>query len=95
MKSRIKVDDRWQGESWNWFGLSYASWLVISRLQLQSMPVKWQKKFFNMVQEMEETVEAPYPDDISLTVSWKRNNKFVPMDIPSYRHNILPLKKHE
>lgn len=32
-------------DSWDWFGLSYASWLVVPRIALQSMPEKWQNKF--------------------------------------------------
>jgi len=87
-----KVDDRWSGDSWEYFGLSYAHWLVLPRLMLQSMPVKWQKKFFAMVSEMYERLEQPYPKDVELVVSMKRHNKFVKNDLPEYRHNILKLK---
>lgn len=37
-----------------WFGLSYASYLVLPRSILQSAPVEWQKKFVDCLEELGE-----------------------------------------
>lgn len=85
-------DNRWEGKSWEWFSLSYASWLTIPRIVLQSMPVEWQEKFFSLLDEIENTIEVPEYAKKSTTVSLKENGKFIKSNIPSYRHNLLNLK---
>jgi hypothetical protein len=42
------------------FELSYASYLVLPRSVLQSMPVKWQKQFVKLMNEAEELI-GEYP----------------------------------
>jgi hypothetical protein len=37
-----------------WFGLTYSSYLVLPRSVLQSTPVKWQRKFVKLLEELEE-----------------------------------------
>ena len=81
-------------DSWLYFGLSYASWLVIPRIALQSMPLKWQHKFFALVEELFESIEFPEGyHDLSFVVTAKKNNKFVRHILPHYKHNDLPLLK--
>lgn len=38
-----------------WFGLSYASYLVLQRTVLQSMPQEWQRKFVALLEELDST----------------------------------------
>lgn len=38
-----------------WFGLSYAQYLTIPRSVLQSMPLEWQYKFVELLEELDET----------------------------------------
>ena len=38
----------------NWFGLTYANYLVLPRSILQSMDAEWQKKMVNLLNEMED-----------------------------------------
>ena len=38
----------------NWFGLTYASYLVIQRSVLQSLPIPLQRQFVKCLNEMEE-----------------------------------------
>jgi hypothetical protein len=38
----------------DFFGLTYASYLVIPRTALQSMHVQWQRKFVGMIHQIEE-----------------------------------------
>lgn len=81
-----------EGESWNYFGLSYASWLVLPRVALQSMPAEWQSQFFALVREMEETIE--YPDGYTgvFAVTMKEGGRYAKHALPPYRHHSL-LKK--
>lgn len=80
-------------DSWDYFGLSRASWLVLPRVALQSMPLEWQEKFFALVREMEETIEYPegYSGEFSVTMT--REGKFAKGCLPPYRHHTLPTKE--
>jgi hypothetical protein len=89
----MKIDNRLNGTSWEWFGLSYASWLTIPRIVLQSMPIKWQEKFFGLLDEIEGTIELPEEAKMDTVVNLKKNGKFVRSKLPPYRHNMLKLKK--
>ena len=42
----------------DWFSLTYASYLVLPRVLLQSMPPKWQKVFVAHLDQLEDA----YPD---------------------------------
>ncbi len=47
----------------NWFELSYASYLVLPRTLLQSMPLQWQEDFVAHLEEMERLLpDWPGPD---------------------------------
>lgn len=77
-------------DSWGWFGLSYASWLVVPRIALQSMPEGWQHQFFGMLNELEEELEHPEGyKDLEFTVRLRKYGKFVKSPYPPYRHNVL------
>lgn len=41
----------------NWFALSYAQYLTIPRSVLQSMPVKWQGRFVNCLNELDRLID--------------------------------------
>lgn len=38
-----------------WFGLTYASYLVVPRSVLQSMPADWQDRFVHLLGELDDT----------------------------------------
>ncbi len=82
-----------EGESWEYFGLSYASWLVLPRIALQSMPAPWQAQFFALVREMEDTLAYPPGYTGEFTVSMRDGKKFVKNVFPHYRHHVLPKKE--
>ena len=46
-------DERVNGPVWNWFGLTYANFLVVHRAQLQSMPVEWQQRLVELLEELQ------------------------------------------
>jgi hypothetical protein len=47
-----------------YFGLSYASYLVLPRVMLQSMPEEWQRGFVRMLEELGDAVSATDPDGV-------------------------------
>lgn len=42
-------------ELWNWFGLSYASFLTIPRVLMHQMSDEWQSEMCRLLQEYDET----------------------------------------
>lgn len=81
-------------DAWDWFGLSYADWLTIPRVALQSMPEAWQNKFFELLDRMFESLEFPKGyDELKFVVTAKKGNRFVRHILPHYKHNDLPMKR--
>ena len=39
---------------WDWFELTYAQYLTVPRLVMQSMPLRWQRKMVRLLREMDE-----------------------------------------
>lgn len=59
------------------FGLSYASYLVLPRSILQSMPTKWQKDFVALLDELEDTCAKYGIETPDYTVHARKNGKFI------------------
>ena len=73
---------------WDWFGLSYASFLVLPRVLMHQMPPEWQSQMVKLLRECDETFNTS-PAFHSVIVSAKdKNNRFVKMPeyILNYRH---------
>lgn len=71
---------------WNWFGLSYASWLTMPRVVMHEMPDEWQDKMAALLEEWDETWDSssmPQP-----FVMARKGNKFTrwPDWLLRYRH---------
>ena len=74
------------------FGLAYASYLVLPRVLLQSMPVRWQRRFVKMVRELETAFQhVERPQDY--WVRTREGNRFVPETLPPYRHGYVEPRK--
>lgn len=58
----------------SWFGLTYASWLTLPRLSLQEMPLDWQARFVELLNEGER-LGLQVPD--GLVVQRQIGGKFV------------------
>jgi len=57
----------------SWFGLTYASYLVVPRSVLQSMPDEWQHKFVDLLDELGETDwYKKLPDDSEYKVELRK-----------------------
>ena len=48
----------------NWFGLTYANYLVLPRSILQSMDAEWQKKMVNLLNDLEDKMREEYLQDM-------------------------------
>lgn len=57
-----------------WFGLSYASYLVIPRAVLQSMPHDWQSRLISLMDELNETIDW-MPDDYEYEIGMLDENR--------------------
>lgn len=76
------IQPRNSGELWDWFGLSYASFLVLPRVLMHEMPIEWQDKMAALLHEYDETFDTSSVCH-SVTVSAKdKNNRFV--KLPEY-----------
>ena len=69
-----------------WFGLTYASYLVVPRSVLQEMPVEWQEKLVALMEELQDSVDQEKVDD-NYTVSLRRpDGRFAKDPLCQYRH---------
>lgn len=67
------------------FGLSYANYLVLHRSALQSMPAEWQRKFVDLVEELNDEIVWPDSEVQSFAVSARGSGgKFVRDPVPHY-----------
>lgn len=77
-----------------WFGLTYANYLVIPRVALQSMPPEWQRNFVKLVNEIEETLpdySEMIPDCYQVQCK-DYDGKFVKDKFPHYQRGRARLK---
>jgi hypothetical protein len=79
------------------FGLSYASYLVMNRTVLQSMPIEWQERFVACLEEVEEAFghlgQPPY--EVRCRAE---DGRFVADPIPNYqrgRARLTPASSKE
>ena len=78
----------------DWFELSYAQYLTIPRSVLQSMPVEWQKKFVDCLNELDATIDWR-PEAGSYWVKLKDDNgKYVHDPLMDYQRGrrLIPHK---
>lgn len=74
----------YHGPVWDAFGLTHASYLVVPRRTLQSMPLEWQQQFVALTDEAQAHLPAEaFPD---YTVRRQDNSKFVADPLCDYRH---------
>ena len=83
-----------------WFGLTYASYLVMPRSVLQSMPQEWQQRFVQCLREIEETIDweslPPMPSNYVVMLKDHVTGKWLTQDDPYRQYERgrrqLPLK---
>ena len=77
-----------------WFELSYAQFLTVPRLVLESMPMAWQKEMAKLLEEMDNTFDWR-PEEGRYWVKLRNEKgKFCDAPLWDYRHgNIEHLRK--
>lgn len=92
-----QADDGWylrlSGPIHKWFGLTRSNYVVLPRVLLQSMPVKWQKVFVEHLDSMGDTFDYVERPD-SLQINAKEKNKYVKNPIPHYKHKPVITKEN-
>lgn len=62
---------------WEWFGLSYASFIVLPRVVAHSMPDDWQARMAKLLEEYEDAFPGVHGADMpSPKVMASKGNKF-------------------
>ncbi len=67
----------------NWFGLTYASYLVLPRVLMQEMPSEWQAKMVVLLNEAQEAWEH---DDNYTVYLRDKNGKFKEDPLRKYKY---------
>ena len=80
MEQKTIISD--DGEIHRFFALSYAQYLVLPRTVLQSMPLEWQEKFVNMVEEIGEKFPDYQPIDTTYHVQLRDDKTGLFIDDP-------------
>ena len=80
----------------DWFELSYAQYLTVPRLVMESMPYEWQKKMTDLLQEMDKTFDWR-PEEGRYWVRLRDNNgQFSFAPLADYRRgSIEHLRKRD
>src|SRR5487761_193458 len=64
--------ERTSGPVHGWFGLTYANFAVIHRARLQSMPLEWQQRYVDLMEELSAAYDGqPDPEFEVTTVRWE------------------------
>lgn len=74
---------------WAWFGLSYASFLILPRSFLHEMPDEWQGRLVDLLREFGTTFSnIPGEYEFEYHVSVRKEGKYVPCPefLKNYRH---------
>ena len=79
------------GKLWDWFGLSYASFLVLPRVLMHEMPIEWQDKMAALLNEYDETFDTSSVCHSVAVRAKDKNNRFMKMPkyILNYRHSDM------
>jgi hypothetical protein len=81
------------GPMHEWFGLTYSSYLVLQRSLIQEMPIEWQARLRDLLDEMEETF-----DSVQILGAFRVNavdekGRFVKDPLLDYRRGPSPPRK--
>ena len=76
----------YQDRLWDWFGLSYASYLVIPRSMLCDMPVEWQNKLTDLLEELSDTFDRVPIKGTYFVYIRDEKGKFMEDPLKHYRH---------
>lgn len=83
-----------QEPMWDWFELSYSSYLVLPRSLLCGMPVEWQRRMVGLLEEMRGTYDGDALVNRYTVHARGPGNRYVMDPWREYRHPPpLPYRK--
>ena len=68
------------------FGLSHASWFIVPRVVLEAMPIDWQQRFIDLIDQLNEKYD--WEPDLIISVNFRdANGRFyeIPECFNNYR----------
>lgn len=86
--------EAYDGPMWNWFELTYSSYLVIPRALLCGMPLAWQEKMVALLNECREVYDTDQMRDRYTVKLRDERGRFVRDELANYRHpQALPYRQ--
>lgn len=82
----------------DYFGLTYAQYLVLPRTALQSMPVEWQERFIKCLEQLDANIDwRPEQGQYWVTLR-AQDGKYLPIDLDPLMdyergRRMVPLKE--
>lgn len=81
-----------------WFELSHAQYLTIPRSVLETMPMRWQVAFVEMLKELDRTIDWRPDHGRQYFVTLEEiddyeNNRVIPDGLAEYRHPCDEIRK--
>ena len=73
----------------DWFELSYAQFLTVPRLAMESMSLKWQYKMAKLLQEMDDTFDWRPKEGRYWVRLRDANGRFCNAPLANYRHGSI------
>lgn len=89
LRAEIESQAAWvrrDGPVHAWFGLTYAGWLTVPRIALQVMPLSWQQRFVDLMEEANELVEVAMPQQVIVSGKDSRGRFVSIRKLSNYRH---------
>lgn len=71
-----------------WFGLTYASYLVLPRVVMESMSLEWQKKMVELLEEIGDKRGQYLDGDYAVQLRNKKG-QFTYDPLREYRHPVI------
>jgi len=88
------LTDFGDGPIHNFFGLSYASYFVVPRVVLQSMPHDWQERFVALLHECGDKLGHHYGDN-DYRVHMRKDGLWAKDDLADYQRGRRRLERKE
>jgi hypothetical protein len=73
----------------SWFELSYAQFLTVPRLVMESMPAEWQCKMAELLQEMDDTFDWRPKEGRYWVKLRTRMGRYADAPLSDYRHGDI------
>jgi hypothetical protein len=79
----------------DWFELSYAQFLTVPRLVMESMPLEWQRKMADLLTEMDGTFDWRPPEGRYWVKLKGSDGRYTDAPLDDYRHGSVEYLRKE